>query len=186
MEKTLGPSWGSLAWRGVGSIVFGVIALASPAITMAALVILFSAYMVADGVLALGLAVSPGETPHRWLLFLDGVLGLVAGIVTLLWPGIGLVTLLFIVALRALASGVVQMVAAWQLRSSLSTPWLYGIGGALTVAFGIAVLVYPAISAFVLVTTLGIYALIFGVAFLGLAYTAHRSSERTFSGAVPH
>jgi uncharacterized membrane protein HdeD (DUF308 family) len=177
METIVGPTWGSYAWRGVASIAFGAIALAWPAITLAGLAILFGAYALTDGVLAIGVASRRGDNPHRWLLLLDGVLGVGTGIVTLLWPGIGLLALIFVVAFRAITIGVLQIGASWQLRRAISAPWLYAFGGVVTVIFGITMLAMPGISAYVLVTMLGVYAIFFGVAFLGLAYATRRSSE---------
>lgn len=178
IDQIIGPTWSSFAWRGLASIAFGAIALSSPGLTLAALTILFGTYALVDGVLAVVVAARPGYNPHRWLLLLDGVLGMGAGFVTLVWPSIGLLSLILVIGFRALFAGAAQMGAAWQLRNGISSPWLYAIGGALTIAFGVTALMLPGITARVLVTVIGVYAMFFGVAFLGLAYMTKRSSDR--------
>jgi uncharacterized membrane protein HdeD (DUF308 family) len=184
MERIIGPSWGSLAWRGAASIVFGAIALAWPTITLASLTMLFGAYAIADGVLAFAVAARRGHNPHRWYFMVEGVAGILAGIVALVWPQIGLLALIVVVGVRALFIGSAEIGAAFQMRHALSSPWLLGLSGVLSVLFGIVTLVYPLLSAYTLVTVLGMYAIFFGITLLGLAYQTHRNGE-TYIGGVP-
>ncbi|HVJ91687.1 MAG TPA: DUF308 domain-containing protein, partial [Labilithrix sp.] len=105
IEPFYSPRWASLISRGVVSILFAIVAFAWPQVTLAALTILFGAYAFIDGVTALVVAVQRGSHPHRWLLVIDGLLGVAAGVITLFWPGITLLALVFVVGLRFLLSG---------------------------------------------------------------------------------
>lgn len=178
-----GHSWSSLAFRGIASLLFGILAFAWPGMTLAVLTILFGAYAFADGVTALVVAFQRGARPYRWLLVVDGLIGIGAGVVTLLWPGITLLALIFIVALRFVMSGILQMVAAFQFHRELSTPVLYGLAGIASIALGVMTFIWPGVSAFVLVTMLGVYAFIFGFMMLVLSFRARKAEHRIHAAA---
>jgi len=173
-RRSVMPKWSSLLVRGIVSILFGVAAFAWPGITLAALVLLFGAYALVDGVAALAAAVERGARPHRWLLVVDGLFGVAAGVVTLFWPGITLLALVFIVGLRFVLSGALEIATAIQLRSELQSPVLYGLAGVASVILGILAFVLPGITALVLVTMLAAFALLFGVMMLVVAFRMRR------------
>jgi uncharacterized membrane protein HdeD (DUF308 family) len=183
MRESVGPSWSSFAWRGALSIAFGAIALAWPGVTLAVLVILFGAYAFADGVLALVVAGRRGPSPHRGWLLLDGVLGIAAGLLTLFWPSIGLLTLVLVVGFRAILAGATQIGAAVQLRHTIASPGLLGLAGVLTVIFGVTAVAMPGITAVVLVTILGVYAIFFGASLVGFAFMIRREGRKDMIAA---
>lgn len=178
MATTFAPNWTSLAWRGFASVLFGIVALAWPGMTLAALTLLFGAYAFADGVLALVVAIQRGRRPHRWLLVLDGILGIAAGVLTLLWPGITLLALILLIGIRSLLIGGFQIAAAIKLRRALPAPFLYALGGIASIMLGIFAFLWPGITAFALVTMLGIYSLVFGGLLLTLAIVVWRETRR--------
>jgi uncharacterized membrane protein HdeD (DUF308 family) len=176
----------SLAWRGIVSVIFGVVALAWPGITLAALTLLYGAYAMADGVFTLIVA-ARGKHPHRWLLVLDGALGIGVGVVTMFWPGITMLILIFMIGARFLIMGALEIAAAIRLRKLIPTPFLYGLGGFFSLVVGVLAFVWPGLTAVALVTILGVYALFFGGAFLALAVTVWRQSRReTHAGTPAH
>jgi uncharacterized membrane protein HdeD (DUF308 family) len=174
MEIVTVPSWSSLAWRGVASIAFAVVALAWPLATLGAVTILFGAYAFADGVLALVVAARRSQGRHRWMLLFDGIFGIGAGVVTLLWPGLTLLALIILVGVRAIVVGALQIGAGWSLRRSLPSALLYGLGGLASIVFGVLTFVVPGISAYVLVTMFGVFSLVFGVMLLVWAFRLRR------------
>ena len=185
METTIGsesmthvPRWSSLVFRGVVSILFAIAAFAWPGITLAALTLLFGAYAFVDGVTALVVAVQHGPHEDRWLLVLDGIVGIAAGLVTLFWPGITLLALIFVIGFRFIVSGALQIAAAIQFRSELRTPVLYGIAGLASLALGVLAFVVPGVTALALVTMLGVFALVFGVMLIALAFRVRRATQR--------
>ncbi|MBX3200286.1 MAG: HdeD family acid-resistance protein [Labilithrix sp.] len=171
------PKWSSLAFRGVASILFGVVALAWPGITLAALTLLFGAYAFVDGVTALAIAVQRGAHPHRWLLVIDGLIGVGAGIVTVFWPGITLLALVLVIGIRFAVMGALQIAAAVQLRRELHTPVLYGLAGLASLVLGVSAFVLPGLTAIVLLGMLAAYSLAFGVMLLVLAFRMRRGTH---------
>jgi uncharacterized membrane protein HdeD (DUF308 family) len=184
-EALLPPKWSSLLFRGIASLLFGIGALGWPGITLAALTLLFGAYAFADGVIALVVAIQRGPRPHRWLLVLDGLLGIGAGIVTLLWPGLTLLALILLMGARFTVMGALEIAAAIAMRQELSSPWLYGLAGVASILFGLLTFIMPGISALVLVTMLGVYALVFGVALIVLAFRIRHAAHRLHAAPAP-
>jgi uncharacterized membrane protein HdeD (DUF308 family) len=175
MLSFISRDWWVFALRGVAAILFGILAFAQPGITLATLVILFGAYAFVDGV-ALLIALARGEKDarrHAWSVGIMGVLGIVVSIVTLVWPGITALSLLYLVAVWAIATGAFQMVAAVALRREIEGEFWMGLGGLVSVAFGILLVVSPGTGLLTLVWLVGFWAITFGASSLGLAYRLH-------------
>src|ERR687895_1313310 len=128
---SLTRNWWAIVLRGIAGILFGVITFFAPGISLAALVLLFGAYAFADGVLAIVTAVRRRGTDRGWLLLLQGLVGIAAGVVTLLWPGITAIALLYVIAAWALVGGALQIAAAIRLRRVISGEWLLALAGLL-------------------------------------------------------
>lgn len=178
MESIFKPRWSSLLLRGAVSVLFGIAALMRPGITLVALTFLFGAYAFADGVVALIVAVHRGAQPHRWLLALDGLVGIGVGVVTLLRPDVTLLMLLLLIGIRFAVAGALQVAAAIQMRHEIEMPWLYGLAGVASLAFGVLTFVFPGVSAVVLVRMLAIFALVFGAMMVGLAFRVRSATHR--------
>jgi uncharacterized membrane protein HdeD (DUF308 family) len=163
-------NWWALALRGVAGILFGLITFVWPGISLAALVLLFGAYAFADGVLAIVSAVRRRGADRWWLLLLQGIVGIGAGVVTWLWPGITALALLAVIAAWALMSGALQIAAAIRLRKVISGEWLLALGGVLSIALGVLLLVFPGPGALAVVIWIGAYAFVFGILLLALGF----------------
>src|SRR6478672_1602957 len=110
---TLSRNWWIVLLRGVAGIGFGIITFMAPAISLAALVILWGAYAFADGALALVTAIRHrGESDRWWLLVVEGLVGIAAGVLTLIWPGITAIALLYLIAAWAVVTGILEVAAA--------------------------------------------------------------------------
>src|SRR5262249_13320305 len=134
--------WWVLALRGVVAVLFGLLAFVWPGVTLAALVLLFGAYALLDGVAALVHAVA-GGAGMRWPLALEGLVGVLAGIATLVWPGITALALLYLIAVWAIVTGVLEVVSAIRLRQVIDNEWLLGLSGLASVVFGVLLVVWP-------------------------------------------
>ena len=168
--ESLTRNWWALALRGVAGILFGIITFVWPGISLAALVFLFGAYAFADGVLAIVSAVRRRGADRWWLLLLQGIVGIGAGVVTMLWPGITALALLAVIAAWALMGGALQVAAAIRLRKVISGEWLLALGGLLSIALGVMLLVFPGPGALALVLWIGAYAFVFGILLLALGF----------------
>jgi uncharacterized membrane protein HdeD (DUF308 family) len=169
MLEVLTRYWWAVVLRGVAAVLFGVLALIWPDVTMIVLVALFGAYALVDGIITLGTAIFGGrERGRRGWLAVEGVAGILAGVITFAWPEVSALALLWIIAAWALVTGVLEIVAAVRLRREIEGEWLLAISGALSVAFGVMLVVWPAAGALAVVTLIGIYAIVFGVVLVGL------------------
>jgi uncharacterized membrane protein HdeD (DUF308 family) len=161
-----------IALRGVIAIAFGVVALAWPDLTVTALVLLFGAFVLVDGLANLALAVSfPVEARHRRkALLVEGVAGVLVGAITFAWPSITGLALLWIIALWALVTGLLEIAAAIRLRRALRGDWILALVGILSVIFGVFLLITPGEGALVITWVIGWYAVFFGVLLLVFAW----------------
>ncbi len=169
-HAVLVQNWWAFAARGVLGILFGLIALVIPFATMLSLVLLFSAYVIVDGVFAIMSAVRNAREHNRWgLLALEGIVDIVAGVLAFFWPGIALFTFVMFVAAWAIVTGVLMTTAAFRLNVDHGRWWLV-LGGVASIIYGILLVVAPVIGALVLTWWIGAYALVFGAALLVLAF----------------
>ncbi len=185
----LGARWWVLVVRGVAAVLFGVVALAWPSISLLALVLLWGAYALVDGASSVALAARAGPEGPRWgwVLF-AGLVSIAAGILTAMWPGISTLALLMVIAGWAVLTGVAAIVAAIQLRRVIRGEWMLAVCGVLSIAFGVLTMILPGPSALALVTILGIYALVFGVLVTALGFRVRRwatREKRALVGGVP-
>jgi uncharacterized membrane protein HdeD (DUF308 family) len=155
--------------RGAAAILFGVLVLVWPPSAIAALVLLFGAYAVVDGIFNLVAAVRAprGERRWGWLVF-EGVISILAGLFTFFWPGITVLVLVLLVAWWSVVTGVAEIVVAIRLRKQIEGEWLLGLAGVLSLAFGVVLFVAPAAGAVAIAIWIGAYSVIFGSLLVGL------------------
>ena len=148
-----------------------------PAAAILALILLFSAYMLVDGVLAIASGIKAARNDERWgLLILEGIVDLAAGAVAFLWPAITAVAFVILIAVWAIITGALMLAAAFSLNLDHGRWWL-ALGGIASVIFGIVLLVAPVVGAVVLTWWLGAYAIVFGAFLLILAFQLHGKKE---------
>jgi len=170
--NVLSRNWWLFLLRGLGGILFGVITFLAPGVTLAALVIVFGLYAFADGVLAIVSAIRGRRRGNDrwWLLVLQGLAGVAAGIVTLLWPGVTALALVMLVAAWALVTGAFELAAAIRLRKVIRHEWLLVLSGLASIALGVLLMLFPGPGALALVIWIGAYALVSGALLAALAF----------------
>lgn len=184
-SSVLAQNWWVVALRGVLGIAFGVIALIWPDITLLSLVLLFSAYMLVDGILAIVSAVRAARSGHRWLLLVaEGLLRIAVGVLAFLWPEITVLAFVIIVAVWSIVSGSMMVAAALRLNRAYGRGWM-SIGGFLSVVLGILLIAAPPVGALILTWWIGIYAAMFGVILLVLAFRLHAHRHDHPQSAAP-
>lgn len=177
--RALGARWWMLVVRGIAAVLFGVLALAWPGISMLALVLLWGTYALVDGAAAVALAARAGREGRRWgWLFFEGLASIGAAIVTAMWPGITALALLMVIAVWAVVTGIAEIVAAIQLRHVIRGEWMLAMCGVLSIGFGVVTVILPGPSAMALVTILGAYAVVFGVLVTALGFRVHHWATR--------
>src|SRR5262245_832422 len=165
----LAKNWWLLLLRGLVAILFGVLTFLWPGATLITLVLLYGAYALVDGVLALAAAIKGGAMAPRWWLAIVGFLGIAAGLLTLLWPGVTAFVLLFFIGTWAAAVGVMQIIGAIRLRKEIDNEWLLIAGGLLSVIFGAMVVFAPGAGALALIFVIGAYVFLYGVLLLSFS-----------------
>lgn len=164
--------WWVFAFRGIAAIVLGVLAFMWPETTLTALVFLFGANVVVDGV-SLLIAVARGDAVarrHGWTVGMMGVLGIIAGVVTFAWPGLTALSMLYLAATWAIATGVIQVIAAVVLRREVDGEFWMALGGVASILFGALLVAAPGAGLITLVWLVGLWAIVSGVSSVGLAH----------------
>lgn len=169
MMRVLARNWWAVVLRGVLALAFGFIAFFTPDITLSALVLLFAAYAFVDGVFALIAGIRAAARHERWgALVLEGVAGIAAGVLTVAWPGMTALILLYLIAMWAIITGVFEIAAAIRLRREITSEWMLGLGGLASLVFGVLLVLAPGAGAVAVIWIIGAYALLFGVLLVGL------------------
>ncbi len=164
-------NWWAIALRGLAAVLFGLAALIWPGLTVRVLILLFGAYVLVDGIFAVIGSIRAAERHRRWWPHLiEGVAGIVVGLIAFFLPGLTAVALLFLIAAWAIVIGIFEIIAAIQLRHVISTEWLLGLGGIASLAFAILLIARPGVGALAVVWIIGAYAITFGVILLALAF----------------
>jgi len=162
--------WWVLALRGVVAVLFGVAAIIWPAIALQVLVLLFGLFALLDGLLGIIIGVIiHREVYHWWTWLLEGVAGIITGVLVLIWPGITTAVLIVLIAVWGLVTGIFEISAAIYLRTIIKGEWLLVLDGILSVLLGAFLVIFPVLGAQVLVWLIGIYAILFGILLFALS-----------------
>ena len=173
MVTMLSRNWWVVLIRGIAAVLFGVLALRWTGLTLLFLVSLYGAYALVDGIFSVVAALSGigRDRDRNWLwLLITGVVGILVGIITFAWTGLTALALVFFIAAWALLTGLSEIMAGWRLHGEIANEWLYLVGGAVSVLLAIVLFVNPAAGALALVKVIGVFALIFGVVRIVLAF----------------
>lgn len=185
LVERLTRNWWVPLLRGLVAVLFGLLAFVWPGITLTVLVILFGAFVLVDGVFALVSSIRYRARMERWWLWLlEGLIGIAIGVLTFLWPGVTALVLLALIAVWAFLTGIVEIVAAIELRKAIEGEWLLALTGVLSIIFGGLLVIWPEAGLLTLVWLIGLYAVLFGGVLVALALQLRRlSTERRGSSA---
>ena len=177
--SALADYWWLLLLRGLAAVAFGVLAFVWPGLTLVALTLVWGAYALADGILALwaALAATGRESGRRWWLALGGVVSILAGLVAFFYTGMTALVLLMFIAAWAVIIGVILIWGAIELRRVLDDAWLIGLNGALAIAFGALLFARPGAGALAVVWMIGWFAVVFGILHIALAIRLKRFKQ---------
>lgn len=182
LNAVLAENWWVVAIRGVLGILFGLVALIVPGAAILSIVLVFSAYLLVDGVFAIVAAVHAARRHDRWgMLTFEGILNIITGLIAFFWPGLPVLAFIILMAAWAIVTGALVLGASFRLNIPHGRWWL-ALGGAASLVFGILLIIAPLAGAVVLTWWLGAYALVFGGALLVLAF---RLRSRKSRGAAP-
>jgi uncharacterized membrane protein HdeD (DUF308 family) len=191
-EADLASRWGWVILRGIVAIVFGLLAFARPGALTLGLVMLFAAYAFVGGIAAIVAAAQRGRAGLNWgMLMTDGILGVAAAIVAVLWPATAVIAFVWVLAAWAVVTGALEIASAVSLRKVIEHEWTLGLAGLVTLAFGVLMFARPAIGGLAVVWWLGAYAIVFGALMLAFgfrlrSFAHHGTTGHLPRGSVPH
>lgn len=177
MLDDLARNWWLVVLRGVFAILFGVLTLIWPGLSLLTLVLLYGVFALFDGVLSVGAAIMGGNRMPRWWLAVAGILGIVVGVLTLVWPGITGLVLLYFIAAWAIVVGILQIIGAIRLRKEIEGEWWLIAAGVLSVIFGVLILIYPAAGALGIAFMIAWFAIVWGALLLALGWRLRKHAE---------
>lgn len=160
----LSRDWWHFAVRGVLTIVFGLVALIWPDVTKIALVLMFGAFVLTDGILTVATGVAARKYFKRWwVLLLEGITGIIIAAITFIWPNITGLAMLYFIAGWAILTGIFEIAAALEFRNLIPGEWATFLMGLLSIIFGVVLFVSPNAGALGIVWAIGFYAIFFGI-----------------------
>lgn len=165
-----------MALRGLAALLFGIVILLWPGITLGVLILVYGAYALVDGIVSIFAAIRSGTEGHPWgALLFRGILGTGAGLVVMIWPGLsalalGALAVIFVMSFTAIMTGAFEVVAAFRLRNEISGAWALGLAGLISIGFGLIMVIVPRAGAVSLVRLIGLDAIFLGAALMALAF----------------
>src|SRR5690349_9035427 len=174
MQQLIGNFRTMFLFRGLAAILFGILTLVWPKLSLTALVFLFGVFAVVSGITAVAAALRNTDEQGWGLLLLEGILGILAGVIALVWPGITALAFLYLLAAWAILTGILEFVAPLSFPMSGGRAVLMVLTGVLSVIFGVLIAAQPAAGLLAVVWLIGVYAIVFGVMYI-VVYFQSRS-----------
>ena len=169
--NTLAANWRALALRGLVALLFGLVVLFWPGLVFAALALLFGIYAAVDGAITLVPALRASDRgARRWLPLTEGAVGVIAGLVAIVWPGMTLNGLVYVIVGWAVATGTLKILTAILLCAEVENGWLLAGSGALSVLFGILLAALAGSDVPFLAPLIGAFAVVVGLALIVFAF----------------
>ncbi len=170
MSELLSTAWWAILLRGLLFVGFGALLLAWPGIGLMSLALAFAAFAFVEGCFQVVAAMGGyAAREHRWLSLLEGLCGIGFGALTFWAPAISALVLLMYIAAYAVVTGVLRIAAAIRLRAEIEGEWLLAVSGVASVLFGALMLARPGIGALAVMVWIAVWALVVGIALVGLA-----------------
>lgn len=167
--KRIAQNWWVLLLRGISAVLFGILTLAWPGVTLLFLIILFGVYALLDGLTAIIAGVTGGGGGSWWQMILTGLLSVAAGVIALAWPGETAVILLIVIAAWSIVRGVAEIAAAIRLRTVVNNEWLLILSGICSILFGMILFAKPRVGALAVLWIIATYAIVGGIVLIGLS-----------------
>ena len=166
MQQLIGNFRTMFLFRGIAAVLFGVITLVWPKMSLTALVFVFGLFAVISGITAVVAALRNTEFPGWGWLLAEGILGFLVGAVALIWPGITALAFLYLLAAWAILTGVFEVITPLAYPMSGGRAVLTALTGVLSIIFGILIAAQPSSGLLAVVWLIGIYAILFGIMYV--------------------
>ncbi len=166
MQQLIGNFRTMFLFRGIAAVLFGVLTLVWPKLSLTVLVLVFGVFAVISGITAVVAALRSTDIPGWGLLLFEGILGILVGAIALVFPGITALAFLYLLAAWAIITGILEVIAPLSFPMSTGRAVLMALAGVLSVVFGILIAAQPAAGLLAVVWLIGIYAIVFGIMYI--------------------
>ena len=185
MENGIHRAWMTLGLRGIAAILFGVLTLKWPNLTVGSLVVLFGGFVMLDGLLSILASMRAKAGGSEWgAALMVGLVEIILGLLIIMWPGVTTRVVLLFIGSWAIIRGVLEIYAAIQLRKMIEGEALLATVGVLSVLFGVIVLARPGIATIAVLWTIGIFLLVSGVLLILLGMRMRRAGKAVQAAAA--
>jgi uncharacterized membrane protein HdeD (DUF308 family) len=182
LSDLLQHRWTALLWRGIIAIALGLLVWSRPGISLKLLILAFGLWALVDGIVAAWLAFEDRPQQSWGWMLLDGILGIVIGLIALARPGATALGLLFLIATWAVLRGILEIIVAFSLRKELKGEWRLLVAGIISIVFGLIVFARPGAGLLAVLWIIGFYAVLYGIMTVMLAFKA-RNLRNIAAGA---
>ncbi len=176
MQQMIGNFRTMFLFRGLAAIVFGILTLVWPKLSLSVLVLLFGVFAVISGITAVAAALRNTREQGWGFLLTQGILGILAGAIALIWPGITALAFLYLLAAWAILTGVVEIVAPLSFPMSGGRAVLSVLTGLVSIVFGILIAAQPSSGLLAVVWLIGVYAIVFGIMYVAVYFQSRSLS----------
>jgi uncharacterized membrane protein HdeD (DUF308 family) len=185
VNELLKKTWWMLAWRGAAALLFGILAIMWPNITLLVLVGFFAGYAFITAAVSIYAAVQNRKTDKGWwLILLLGLFAFAAGVLSIVYPAVTALVLVLLMGANALVTGVLDIAVAIRLRKAIQNEWLLVLTGIISIIFGVLVMLFPGAGALAMVWLVSFYAVLIGVLLLALAFRMRSAAATTGTGTT--
>ena len=181
MVQLFSKFWWSFVVRGVVAVLFGLILILWSGLSLDLLVLTFGIFALLQGILSVipGLSKLGGRI---YFLLIEGVIGILAGVLTFLGPGIGRMlwpevatkTLLVFIILWAFLTGIAEVIGSFRLPGEIKEKWLITLSGLVCLLLGVVLLFRPGLGAVGNASVIGPFAIVFGLLWLFVGLRARK------------
>ena len=172
MQQVLSNYRTMFLFRGIAAVLFGIVALVWPNMTLSVLVFVFGLFAMISGIATVVAALRYREfTGWGWILA-EGMLGILVGVVALIWPGITALAFLYLLAFWAILTGILEVVAPLSFPMSGGRAALSVLAGLVSIVFGILIAAQPSSGLLAIVWLIGVYAILFGIMYIVMYFEA--------------
>ncbi len=177
MRDIFKRSWLLLLFRGLIAVIFGLVILILPDISLFIIVYIFAIFAVADGVVSIIESISKNKViPRWWFLLIAGFISVGFGVFAFVYPKITLLILIYLIGIRAFILGIIELSNVIRRGNEIEEEWFLILTGVLSILFAIVIFFRPDIGLAAIITILAIYAIFYGFILIILSIRIKRYS----------
>lgn len=172
-------NWKGLVLRGALAIILGLVMVLLPGPTLIAVTVLIGIFVLMLGLIALAMFLTLNDKRTGVVLLLEGILGILFGIVTIVWPNITALLLILVLGVWCLIEGVVELYSGLMMAKQTALRAVLGVSGILSIIVGLIFIVAPGDGALALIWVIGVFAIAYGLLSIiyGLLYRSYFRME---------